>query len=78
MSVFVMFVGVLSYISTQYLCNGGPNEAKNEAKTRPENSFGNPSALATVYHQPGSKCLAQAWQQLSSSLQAARFARCLW
>ena len=43
-----------------------PNEAKNEAKTRPEqgpneararpeNSFGNPSAVATIYHQPGSK-----------------------
>ena len=25
-----------------------PNEAKNEAKTRPENSFGTPSALAAV------------------------------
>jgi len=35
-----------------------PNEAKNEAKTRPENSFGNPPALAAVYHQPGSKPLA--------------------
>jgi len=53
-----------------------PNEAKNEAKMRPENSFGNPSALAAVYHQPGGKSLADnleaVWQQLSSSLHAAQ------
>jgi len=33
-------------------------QIQNEARTRPENSFGNPSALATVYQQPGSKSLA--------------------
>ena len=36
----------------------GQNRCQNEARTRPENSFGNPSALAAVYHQPGSKSLA--------------------
>ena len=36
----------------------GQKWGQNEARTRPENSFGNPSALAAVYHQPGSKSLA--------------------
>jgi len=44
-----------------------PNDAKNEAKTRPENSFGTPPALAVVYHQPGSKSLAGVWKQSGSS-----------
>jgi hypothetical protein len=37
-----------------------PNEAKIEAKTRPERGqkIWNRSALVTVYHQPGSKSLA--------------------
>ena len=36
----------------------GQKRGQNEAQTRPENSFGNPSALAAVYHQPGSQSLA--------------------
>ena len=53
-----------------------PNDAKNEAKTRPENSFGTPpsfsSSLPPARQQVSSRSLEAVWQQLSSSLHAAR------
>ena len=56
----------------------GQKQGQNEAWTRPENSFGNPSALADfssslppARQQVSSRSLEAVWQQLSSSLHAA-------
>ena len=68
--------GVLIYISTQYFCN----EAKNDAKTRPERgqkialetlSFS--SSLPPARQQVSSRSLEAVWQQLKQ-----QFARCPW